>query len=283
MKSSKKERVDVLLVEQGLFETREKAKRAVMAGLVYTHENRLDKPGEKIPADSPLTIKGKTLPYVSRGGLKLEKALKEFDLDVKDKILLDIGSSTGGFTDCALQNGATMSYALDVGYNQLAWKLRQDERVVVMERTNFRYVKPSDLVGSMPNFSSIDVSFISLKLILPVLKTLLVPESDVVALVKPQFEAGREQVGKKGIVRDPKVHENVIDRIIQFSIETGFDVKNLSFSPITGGEGNIEFLLHLFWTGDKDKNKGDNLLTVTPAEVVKHAHQELKTKHHEEE
>jgi 23S rRNA (cytidine1920-2'-O)/16S rRNA (cytidine1409-2'-O)-methyltransferase len=191
-----KERLDVLLVERGLAETREKAKRSIMAGLVYTNEERLDKPGEKVKVDIPLMIKGNVLPYVSRGGLKLEKALKIFDVTVKDKIMLDIGASTGGFTDCALQNGAKMSYALDVGYNQLAWKLRQDERVVVMERTNFRYVTPADLAGEMPNFATIDVSFISLKLILPVLKTLLVPGSDIVALVKPQFEAGREQVGK---------------------------------------------------------------------------------------
>src|SRR3954468_6457521 len=257
---SKKERVDILSVEQGLFETREKAKRAVMAGIVYCNETRLDKPGEKIPSDSLLTVKGKVLPYVSRGGLKLEKALKVFDLDIKDKILLDIGASTGGFTDCALQNGAQMSYALDVGYNQLAWKLRQDERVVVMERTNFRYVTPSDLEGEMPNFASIDVSFISLKLILPVLKTLLVPNSDIVALVKPQFEAGREQVGKKGIIRDEKVHLQVVNKIVDFSIEQGFNVVNLSFSPITGGDGNIEYLLHLKWLGSQDK--GQNLLPI---------------------
>lgn len=194
-----KERLDVLLVERGLAETREKAKRSIMAGLVYTNEERLDKPGEKVKVDIPLTIKGNVLPYVSRGGLKLEKALKVFDVSVKDKIMLDIGASTGGFTDCALQNGAKMTYALDVGYNQLAWKLRQDERVVVMERTNFRYVTPKDLAGEMPNFATIDVSFISLKLILPVLKTLLIPDSDIVALVKPQFEAGREQVGKKAL------------------------------------------------------------------------------------
>src|SRR4051794_8440912 len=276
---SKKERVDILSVEQGLFETREKAKRAVMAGIVYCNETRLDKPGEKIPSDSLLTVKGKVLPYVSRGGLKLEKALKVFDLDIKDKILLDIGASTGGFTDCALQNGAQMSYALDVGYNQLAWKLRQDERVVVMERTNFRYVTPSDLEGNMPNFASIDVSFISLKLILPVLKTLLVSGSDVVALVKPQFEAGREQVGKKGIVRDPKVHENVINKIIEFSLQTGLNVKNLSFSPITGGEGNIEFLLHLRWLGEKeDHSTGINELTISPNEIVKSAHMEFSKK-----
>ena len=275
----KKERVDVLSVEQGLFETREKAKRAIMAGIVYCNEMRLDKPGEKITVDSVLTVKGKTLPYVSRGGLKLEKALKVFDIDIKDKILLDIGSSTGGFTDCALQNGAIMSYAVDVGYNQLAWKLRSDDRVVVMERTNFRYVTPSDLNGPMPNFSSIDVSFISLKLILPVLKTLLEPESDVVALVKPQFEAGREQVGKKGIIRDPKVHEQVLQQIIEFSLITGFNVKNLSFSPITGGEGNIEFLLHLRWLGEKeDHSTGINELTISPNEIVKSAHMEFSKK-----
>jgi 23S rRNA (cytidine1920-2'-O)/16S rRNA (cytidine1409-2'-O)-methyltransferase len=278
----KKERLDVLLVERGLAETREKAKRTIMAGLVYSNENRLDKPGEKVSSDIPLTVKGNVLPYVSRGGLKLEKALKVFDLDVQGKTLLDIGASTGGFTDCALQNGAEMSYALDVGYNQLAWKLRQDERVVVMERTNFRYVKPEDLIKGMPNFASIDVSFISLRLILPVLKTLLVPGSDIVALVKPQFEAGREQVGKKGIVRDRKVHEQVLDRIITFSIDEGYDVMDLSFSPITGGDGNIEFLLHLRWNSTLEE-KGNMLLKTEPEAVVTEAHTELKSKQTNEE
>lgn len=278
----KKERLDVLLVDRGLAETREKAKRTIMAGLVYTNENRLDKPGEKVNIDIPLTVKGNLLPYVSRGGLKLEKALKVFDLDVNGKKLLDIGASTGGFTDCALQNGAEMSYALDVGYNQLAWKLRQDERVVVMERTNFRYVKPEDLVKGMPDFASIDVSFISLRLILPVLKTLLVSGSDVVALVKPQFEAGREQVGKKGIVRDRKVHEQVLDRIISFSMEEGYDVMDLSFSPITGGDGNIEFLLHLTWNNPEDE-KGKSMLRILPEAVVTNAHDELKSKQTSEE
>jgi 23S rRNA (cytidine1920-2'-O)/16S rRNA (cytidine1409-2'-O)-methyltransferase len=271
-----KERLDVLLVERGLAETREKAKRSIMAGLVYTNEERLDKPGEKVKVDIPLMIKGNVLPYVSRGGLKLEKALKIFDVTVKDKIMLDIGASTGGFTDCALQNGAKMSYALDVGYNQLAWKLRQDERVVVMERTNFRYVTPADLAGEMPNFATIDVSFISLKLILPVLKTLLVPGSDIVALVKPQFEAGREQVGKKGIVRDEKVHLQVVNKIVDFALEQGFNAINLSFSPITGGDGNIEFLLHLKWMGEQDS--GQNQLPAQPAQIVKDAHQEFKSK-----
>ncbi|MBG9655580.1 TlyA family RNA methyltransferase [Cytobacillus firmus] len=278
---TKKERLDVLLVERGLAETREKAKRAVMAGLVFSNESRLDKPGEKVSTDIPLAIKGKVMPYVSRGGLKLEKALKVFDLEIEGKILLDIGSSTGGFTDCALQNGAKMSYALDVGYNQLAWKLRQDERVVVMERTNFRYVTPADLSAGMPDFASIDVSFISLKLILPVLKTLLVPGSDTVALVKPQFEAGREQVGKKGIVRDPKIHEAVLDKIIEFALGLGYDVKDVSYSPITGGDGNIEFLLHLYWSGRKEE--GENLLKAQTGDVVKEAHAELKTKHVKEE
>ncbi|MDQ0975985.1 23S rRNA (cytidine1920-2'-O)/16S rRNA (cytidine1409-2'-O)-methyltransferase [Neobacillus niacini] len=271
-----KERLDVLLVERGLAETREKAKRSIMAGLVYTNEERLDKPGEKVKVDIPLAIKGNVLPYVSRGGLKLEKALKIFDVTVKDKVMLDIGASTGGFTDCALQNGAKMSYALDVGYNQLAWKLRQDERVVVMERTNFRYVTPADLAGEMPNFATIDVSFISLKLILPVLKTLLVPGSDIVALVKPQFEAGREQVGKKGIVRDEKVHVQVVNKIVDFALGQGFNAINLSFSPITGGDGNIEFLLHLKWMGEQET--GQNQLPEQPAQIVKDAHSEFKSK-----
>ncbi|RFU65648.1 TlyA family RNA methyltransferase [Peribacillus glennii] len=271
---AKKERLDVLLVDKGLAETREKAKRMVMAGLVYGNEERLDKPGEKVPADMELVIKGKVMPYVSRGGLKLEKALQVFDLDIENKVLMDIGASTGGFTDCALQNGAKMSYALDVGYNQLAWKLRQDERVQVMERTNFRYVTPENLEGELPNFASIDVSFISLKLILPVLKTLLVPHSDIVALVKPQFEAGKEQVGKKGIVREPKIHAEVLDKIIAFALEQGYDVQDASFSPITGGDGNIEFLLHLHWEGGKEQ--GENRLANSVQNIVGQAHLELK-------
>ncbi|MFW0780366.1 TlyA family RNA methyltransferase [Rossellomorea marisflavi] len=276
----KKQRLDILLVEQGLFETREKAKRAVMAGLVYSNEMRLDKPGEKISEDSPLTVKGKVMPYVSRGGLKLEKALKEFDITTENKVLLDIGASTGGFTDCALQNGAKMSYALDVGYNQLAWKLRKDERVVVMERTNFRYVKPEDLEGEMPDLASIDVSFISLSLILPVLKTLLVQGGDCIALIKPQFEAGREQVGKKGIVRDPSVHKAVIRKIIDLSLNEGYDIEGLSYSPITGGDGNIEFLIHLKWQG---REEGVSHLTVTPEDVIKEAHTQFKSAQKNEE
>jgi 23S rRNA (cytidine1920-2'-O)/16S rRNA (cytidine1409-2'-O)-methyltransferase len=270
---AKKERVDILLVERGLCETREKAKRAIMAGLVYTPDERIDKPGVKIEVDTPLELKGKVMPYVSRGGLKLEKAIKVFDLNLQDKIVLDIGASTGGFTDCSLQNGAKLVYALDVGYNQLAWKLRQDERVVVMERTNFRYVTPADLSDGLPNFSTIDVSFISLKLILPVLKTILSSGSDIVCLVKPQFEAGKEEVGKKGIVRDRKVHRKVVEDIIQFASEIGYSVLHASFSPITGGEGNIEFLLHLHWNSD-EKRQPASIIDVE--KVVQDAHQTLK-------
>lgn len=273
---TEKVRLDTLLVERGLFETREKAKRAVMAGIVYSNEERLDKPGMKLPADIPIAIKGKQMPYVSRGGYKLEKALQEFQISVKDKILIDIGSSTGGFTDCALQNGAKYSYCVDVGYNQLAWKLRQDPRVIVMERTNFRYLKPEDLEKDLPEMAVIDVSFISLRLIFPVLKTLLVPNGDTIALIKPQFEAGREHVGKKGIVRDPKIHISVIKEIIDFSLQEGYDVKQVTHSPITGGDGNIEYLMHLVWTGSIEKGK--NFIQVDIEKIVEKAHQELYKK-----
>lgn len=268
----KKERVDVLAVQQGLFETREQAKRGVMAGLVYKEVNseRLDKPGEKIDASIPLAIKGQKLPYVSRGGLKLEKALKKFDFTVTDKVVLDIGSSTGGFTDVALQNGATMSYALDVGYNQLAWKLRQDPRVVVMERVNFRHSNPEDF-AKVPEVATIDVSFISLRLILPNLHRILIEGGDVMALIKPQFEAGKELVGKHGIVREAKTHEQVIERIVSFAAKEGYDVKQLDFSPITGGEGNIEFIVHL----KKSTVPGTIASTINIPELVDCAHRQL--------
>ncbi|MCP0886421.1 TlyA family RNA methyltransferase [Ligilactobacillus sp. WILCCON 0076] len=242
----KKERVDVLLVQQGLFDTREQAKRAVMAGeILGENEERLDKPGMKIAIETKLHFKGKKMPYVSRGGLKLEKALRVFKLSVRNKIILDIGSSTGGFTDVVLQKGAKMSYALDVGTNQLAWKLRQDERVVVMENTNFRYSKLADFTYGQPDFTTIDVSFISLHLILPNLHTIIKQGGVVVALIKPQFEAGKNRVGKNGIVRDENVHLDVLTDIITFAAQCGYDVNNLDFSPITGGEGNIEFLVQL--------------------------------------
>lgn len=241
----KKERIDVLLTQQGFFDSRESAKRAVMAGLVLVDQQRIDKAGEKVPVEARITIKGNLCPYVSRGGYKLEKALSVFGIDLNGRTIIDIGSSTGGFTDCALQNGAARSYAVDVGYNQLAWKIRQDERVIVMERTNFRYLKPEDLVAGPPSFACIDVSFISLKIILPVLKELLEKGGQVAALVKPQFEAGKELVGKKGIVRDPKVHVKVLTEIIGFITALDLSVLGLTYSPIKGGEGNIEFLLHI--------------------------------------
>jgi len=242
----KKERVDVLLVQQGLFESREQGKRAIMAGEVYgKNDERIDKPGEKIDAETVLRVKGHKIPYVGRGALKLAKAIDVFDIDLKDKLTLDIGSSTGGFTDVALRNGARRCYALDVGYNQLAWKLREDPRVVVMERVNFRYSQPEDFTDGLPDFAMTDVSFISLHKILVPLKPILKPNCDAVALIKPQFEAGPANVGKNGIVRDPKVHKNVVTDIVNFSLATGYDVLGLDFSPIKGGEGNIEFLIHL--------------------------------------
>ncbi|MDN4607775.1 TlyA family RNA methyltransferase [Sporosarcina highlanderae] len=240
-----KERVDVLLVQRGLAETREQAKRSIMAGIVFSAETRLDKPGEKIKIDAPLMVKGAVLKYVSRGGLKLEKALELFDMTVDGKIVLDIGSSTGGFTDCALQNGAKHCYALDVGTNQLAWKIRSNERVTVMEKTNFRHATPELFKDGVPQVATIDVSFISLTLILPPLKQILADGGDVVALVKPQFEAGKDKVGKKGIVRDKSVHLEVLQKIADASLNEGFSLQGISYSPVTGGEGNIEFLYHL--------------------------------------
>ena len=240
-----KERIDVLLVEQGFFESREKAKAAVMAGLVLADGERIEKSGAKVPRTAAITVKGAPHPYVSRGGLKLEKAIREFGIEMEGRVMLDIGASTGGFTDCALKHGAAHVYAIDVGYNQLDWSLRQDERVTVMERTNFRYMKPEDLHGPRPDFAAIDVSFISLRIILPVLKTMLPPGAGVVALIKPQFEAGREAVGKSGVVRDPAVHEEVLAALCGFAEAEGFGLRGLTYSPITGGEGNIEFLA--FW------------------------------------
>lgn len=271
-KQGKKERIDVLLVKRGLSETREQAKRSIMAGLVYTEETRIDKPGERIREDVLLTIKGNPLKYVSRGGLKLEKALEEFDVTVEDQIVLDIGASTGGFTDCALQNGAKHCYALDVGYNQLAWKIRQDERVTVMERTNFRYAKPDLFSEGLPTFATIDVSFISLALILPALKEILVDKGNVIALVKPQFEAGKEKVGKKGVVRERATHLEVLENVAEFAYEEGYTLRDASFSPVTGGEGNIEFLFHL--TAEKSAER--NFTADQFDALISKAYKELK-------
>lgn len=242
-----KERIDVLLVEQGYYESRVKAKAALMAGLVIVDGERIEKSGMKVPRSASIVVKGALHPYVSRGGLKLEKAIKQFGLELRDAVMLDIGASTGGFTDCALQHGAAYVYALDVGYNQLDWSLRQDERVNVMERTNFRYTVPDDLKGPEPTFATIDVSFISLKLILPTLGTLLKQGSGIVALIKPQFEAGREKVGKSGVVREPATHREVLEGVLGFAAGQGYVLKRLTFSPITGGEGNIEFLAYWHW------------------------------------
>lgn len=241
--SIEKERVDVLLVQQGLFQSREQAKRAVMAGQILgNNEERLDKAGEKIPVTTELHFKGEQLKYVSRGGLKLEKALNDFDITVENKTVLDIGSSTGGFTDVSLQNGARLVYALDVGTNQLAWKLRNDDRVKVMENTNFRYSKLADFKYGQPEFATIDVSFISLGLILPALANIITMSGNVVALIKPQFEAGRENVGKNGIIKDTAVHKQVLQKVTQMMVTDGFSITDLTYSPIKGGQGNIEFL-----------------------------------------
>lgn len=240
-----RERLDILLVEKGYFPSREQAKRSIMAGLVYINSERIDKAGTKVPTDAVIEVKGELHPYVSRGGLKLEEALRVFPIQLKDRVVLDIGASTGGFTDCALHNGAKQVYAIDVGYGQLAWKLRQDARVIVMERTNFRYLQPQDLTGDRPTFAVIDVSFISLAHILPTLKNLLPSRGEVVALVKPQFEAGKEQVGKKGVIKDPSVHREVLNRFVHMATSLGYHVRGLTPSPIKGGEGNIEFLSYL--------------------------------------
>lgn len=271
-----KERIDVLLVEQGFFESREKAKKALMAGLVLVDEVPIDKSGMKVSRDVAIKVKGSIHPYVSRGGLKLEKAIKQFNINVNNSVMLDIGSSTGGFTDCALQHGAAFVYAIDVGYNQLDWSLRKHPQVEVMERTNFRYLTKEELVGPEPNFASIDVSFISLKHILPNLSTLIPLGSSVVALIKPQFEAGREKVGKLGIVREPNVHKEVLANVLAMAQEIGYKLEHLTFSPITGGEGNIEFLAHFSW---QDTSEQEAISSSLIDEIVQEAHQTFKADH----
>ncbi|MDD6183218.1 MAG: TlyA family RNA methyltransferase [Lachnospiraceae bacterium] len=262
-----KERLDVLLVKKGLAPSREKAKTMIMEGNVFVNNQREDKAGTNIPEDAVIEIKGNTLKYVSRGGLKLEKAMTHFGISLEDKICMDIGASTGGFTDCMLQNGAKKVYAVDVGYGQFAWKLRTDERVVCMEKTNIRYVTPEDIADVL-DFASVDVSFISLAKVLPAAKELLRDEGEMVCLIKPQFEAGREKVGKKGVVRDPAVHREVIEKVITDASELGFSILHLEYSPIKGPEGNIEYLVHICKGGRKEENIDVN-------EVVSAAHGEL--------
>lgn len=239
-----KERLDILLVNNNLAESREKAKAIIMSGNVFVDGQREDKAGSTFPVTAQIEIKGQPMKYVSRGGLKLEKAMEQYGIQLEGKICMDVGSSTGGFTDCMLQNGAVKVYAVDVGTNQLSWKLRQDERVVSMEKTNIRYLTP-ELVKDQIAFSSIDVSFISLTKVLQPVRDLLEENGEVVSLIKPQFEAGREKVGKKGVVRDKKVHFEVIELVAHYANSIGFDCLNLNFSPIKGPEGNIEYLLYL--------------------------------------
>lgn len=239
-----KERLDVLLVQKGLAPSREKAKTMIMEGNVFVDNQREDKAGTFFDPSVNIEIHGNTLRYVSRGGLKLEKAMAQFGITLDDKVCMDIGASTGGFTDCMLQNGAKKVYAVDVGYGQFAWKLRQDPRVVCMEKTNIRYVTPEQ-IEEPAAFVSIDVSFISLTKVLPPVRELMTEDGEIVCLIKPQFEAGREKVGKKGVVRDPKVHEEVIEKVIDFAATVGLESRELEFSPIKGPEGNIEYLLHL--------------------------------------
>ncbi|MCR4710873.1 MAG: TlyA family RNA methyltransferase [Clostridia bacterium] len=265
-----KERLDVLLVQQGFFSSRERAKTAIMEGLVYVNGAISDKPGMSIKEDAVITVKNDPCPYVGRGGLKLEKALNCFSIDLQEAVCMDIGASTGGFTDCMLAHGARQVYAIDVGYGQLAYKLRQDPRVVNMERCNFRYFD-TEKIGCAIDFMSVDVSFISLALILPVASVMLKPAGSMVCLVKPQFEAGREQVGKNGIVRDPAVQEEVIGRVCQYAQTAGLSPAGLSFSPITGAKGNIEYLLYL----NKAQDVCYNLNDVCIHQTVTDSHREL--------
>lgn len=246
--SQKKQRLDVRLAEEGHYPSREKARVAVMAGLIFVDGERSDKPGTMVKPESNIEIRGSSLIYVSRGGLKLEKAIKSFGLDLNNRVVLDVGASTGGFTDCALRHGARLVYAVDVGYGQLAWQLRNDNRVVVLERTNIRYLTKESL-PEIPDFATIDVAFISLSKVLPRVGELLAEEAEGVALVKPQFEAGREKVGKKGVVRDPAVHVQVLDNVTALIAGLGWLVGGLDYSPVTGPEGNIEFLIYFKKTG----------------------------------
>ena len=238
-----KERLDVLLVKKGIFESRERAQASIMAGEIFIDNIRVDKCGEKVKVAANIEFRGEKMPYVSRGGYKLEKAIKTFNIELSDYVCFDIGASTGGFTDCMLQNGAKKVFAIDVGYGQFAWKLRTDNRVVCMERTNVRYVKPED-IGEYGDFASIDVSFISLKKVVPTVLYLLNENGEIVALIKPQFEAGREKVGKRGVVRNPEVHKEVIKNIIDFLKDINAVIIGIDYSPIKGPEGNIEYLVY---------------------------------------
>ena len=263
-----KKRLDVLLTEQGYADTRSKAQAIIMAGQVYVNGQKADKPGISYEETVQLEVRGETCPYVSRGGLKLEKALRDFGVKPEGYVCSDSGASTGGFTDCLLQQGAKKVFAIDVGYGQLDWKIRSDPRVVVMERTNVRYVTPEDL-GEPLDLSVVDVSFISLKIVLPVIKTFLKPTGQVLCLIKPQFEAGKDKVGKKGVVRDPAIHKEVLDSFVELADSLEMKILGLTFSPVKGPEGNIEFLGHLT-LNDQPGIRPDT------ADVVAQAHETLK-------
>ena len=267
-----KERLDVLLVKRNLASSREKAKAIIMSGNVFVDGQREDKAGTSFSEEVQIEVRGHALPYVSRGGLKLEKAMKNFDVSMEGKVCTDVGSSTGGFTDCMLQNGAKKVYSVDVGYGQFAWKLRQDPRVVCMEKTNIRYVTPQD-IDDVLDFASVDVSFISLTKVLGPARELLADGGEMVCLIKPQFEAGREKVGKKGVVRDKSVHEEVIDKVISFALSIGFSVLHLEYSPIKGPEGNIEYLVHLKKEAEAEQAGVEESVDVQ--KVVDAAHGEL--------
>ncbi len=263
-----KKRLDVLLYEKGLAESREKAKAIIMSGIVYVNNQKADKAGDTYPQDSAIELRGSKLKYVSRGGLKLEKAIDVFGINLAGKVTMDIGASHGGFTDCMLQNGAKKVFAVDVGYGQLAWKLRTDERVVNLERTNFRYITGSQITEQV-DFFSVDVSFISLKLILPKAREFLKNNGTAVCLIKPQFEAGRENVGKKGVVRDPAIHAQVVEDIVCFAQKEGFTVQGLDFSPIKGPEGNIEYLMYI------QSTYSDDVAEFDIKQLVERSHGEL--------
>ncbi|UOF90099.1 TlyA family RNA methyltransferase [Fodinisporobacter ferrooxydans] len=288
-----KERLDIVLVNRGFYPSRERAKAAIMAGLVVVNGERIDKAGTKVLQTADIVLKGEVHPYVSRGGRKLEQALRYFGFDMSEKIVIDIGVSTGGFTDCALQHGAAHVYAVDVGYGQLAWSLRQDPRVTVMERTNFRHLKLSDLSGTRPNTAVMDVSFISIRLLMPIIFDILEPDGVLLTLIKPQFEAGREKVGKHGIVREAQTHKEVLQTILLAAKQNHFTVEGLTFSPITGGDGNIEFLAKLVKqdppAGDSPETRRLEQQPPTSDDlpewidrVVEEAHQALAKKNEEE-
>lgn len=270
-----KKRIDLLLFERGVCESREKARTSVMSGIVFVDGQRVDKPGTAVSEDAAIELRGTQLPYVSRGGLKLEKAIRLFGIDLQGVTAADIGASTGGFSDCMLQNGAVRVYAIDVGYGQLAWKLRSDKRVVVMERTNIRFVTP-EMIGEPLDFATVDVSFISLKLVMPVMRILLKAGGEAVVLVKPQFEAGRDKVGKKGVVKDPAVHQEVTETFLSQAVSFGFSVKAMTFSPIKGPEGNIEYLAHLSLAAEGEASVDPS---VDARVLTRLSHEELKVEH----